>query len=236
MSSDVSPTPLAMPPAWLIERLAAIQASIDTHAHAPVTLVAATKSADTALMQMLYQAGVRHFGENRLQEAMSKQHALSEASLHWHFIGSLQSNKALKAIDANFTLIHAVDSLALASRLSRLAAAQSRPQAVLMQVNISGESSKHGLSIHTLEAAFQQLVSLPGLNIQGLMTMAPAQAHSEERLAIFSALRALRDRLQTQNEHSLPTLSMGMSNDYLEALQAGSTMIRLGRALLTPPH
>jgi hypothetical protein len=148
----------------------------------------------------------------------------------------LQSNKALKAIEADFSLIHSVESEGLAERMSRYAQARSKRQSILLQVNISQEASKHGFDVTTLEEAFERLLRLPGLDFQGLMTMAPAQATSDERLAVFTALRELRDRLQVKHSHPLPTLSMGMSDDYLEALQAGSTMIRLGRALLSPPE
>jgi pyridoxal phosphate enzyme (YggS family) len=233
---DSKKSPKALPPDWLLDRLHALEGRIQQFAHGPVTLVIATKSADVALMQTLCQAGVNHFGENRLQDALSKQAVLLDGSIHWHLIGHLQGNKTLKAIEAGFSLIHSIDSEALALRVHRHAMQHGCRQSVLMQVNISQEATKYGFTSEALEEAFERLVKLDGLAVEGLMTMAPAQASSEERLAVFTALRELRDRLQAKSGHPLPTLSMGMSDDYLEALQAGSTMIRLGRALLQAPE
>lgn len=183
-----------------------------------ITVVAVSKQRTVEEIQALYDAGCRDFGENRLPEALEKQAALPK-DIRWHFIGTLQSKKATKAL-GHFSLIHSVDTPKLALKLPG--------EKILLQVNVTGEESKHGLSP---EEWLHEIESLKDLSLQGLMTMAPLGASEKELHKTFAALRSFRDTLEIHCGLNLPLLSMGMSGDYRIAIEEGATHVRIGSAL-----
>ena len=178
-------------------------------------------------MRQLAEFGQQAFGESRLQEAAPKQAALADLPLQWHFIGRLQKNKVRGVVRA-FSVIHSIDSWPLAERVSRIAAEEGRIPELLLQVKLRPDPSKAGWSEAELLEMWPRLVMLPSLRITGLMTMAPQGLASDERLRLFRECAVLADRLE------LPERSMGMSGDWIEAVRAGSTWIRLGSALFGP--
>jgi len=191
-----------------------------------ITLVAVSKNHNLQEVFDLYDAGCRHFGENRVQEALHKIAGAPPDTL-WHFIGTLQKNKIGKVLES-FWRIHSVDRPELARAISRRTEKQ---VPVLLQVNTSGEESKHGLSVENWREASGEIFQLPNLNIQGLMTMAPLTDDDEVIRRCFSALREFRDELEQKTGKKLPHLSMGMSRDYLIAVEEGATFIRIGSAI-----
>lgn len=186
-----------------------------------IKLVVASKNQPLSKILEVYKSGCRDFGENRIQEVLKKIHD-GPPDINWHFIGTLQKNKVHQAI-GKFALIHSVDSFELAKKISE--ANQTTP--ILLQVNTSGESSKHGLSIEAWRPHLEALFSLPHLQIQGLMTMAP---HTDDKTLIRQTFRSLR---RFGEELHLPHLSMGMSHDYEIALEEGATILRIGSAIFT---
>ena len=194
----------------------------------PVTIIAVTKTHPAEAVTAALAAGLTAVGENRVQEALAKQEALPGVPVEWHLIGSLQRNKARQAVN-RFALIHSVDSLALAQELDRRAAPGSR-QRVLVQVNCSAEPQKGGVEPEELPALLAAVARLDRLELQGLMTMAALTEDLAVQRQAFRLLRELRDAAQGQG-HRLPELSMGMSGDYLVAVEEGATMVRLGTLL-----
>ncbi len=188
-----------------------------------ITLVVVTKTIQPSLIQQAFEAGIRHFGENRAQEARSKVEQLSslEPPPTWHMIGHLQTNKAAIAVEL-FHMMHSVDSIRLAEALSRHA---QRNMPILFQVNISGEASKSGFSPSEVSSAAEQIARLPHLDIKGLMTIAPLTDNPEKVRPVFRQLRLLRDSL------GLEHLSMGMTDDFEVAIEEGATILRIGRAV-----
>src|SRR5258708_16083304 len=161
-----------------------------------ITLVAVSKTMPVELVQMAYNLGVTDFGENRVQEALPKIAAFHPQGVRWHMIGHLQSNKASKVV-GQFSCVHSVDSLHLAQMLNRLAGEHGIPLPVLLQVNVAGEASKEGMSpAETLEQA-HQIVELPHIQVDGLMTIAPLARRPEEVRPIFRELRILIHRLRS---------------------------------------
>ena len=212
-----------------------------------ITLVAISKTQPLALVEMLYQIGHRHFGENRADEGIQKVLAARETfapdadPISWHMIGHIQSRKA-KSVVAGFDQVHSLDSIRLAQRLSRFAAENGTTVPLLLECNVSGEVSKHGFEAaqaatnteqwETLTRAVTQIVELPYLKIHGLMTMAPIVNNPDAARPYFMALRKLRDRLATRfPESHWETLSMGMSSDFEVAIEEGATILRVGRAI-----
>lgn len=217
--------------AGLASRVAEVRASIAEHqaragwSH-PVTIVAVTKTHPPEAVQAAVAAGLSAVGENRVQEALTKQDALPGLSVEWHLIGSLQKNKARHAVN-RFALIHSVDRVDLATELDRRATAV---QPVLVQVNCSAEPQKGGVSPADLPGLLDRLRALPRLALRGLMTMAELTDDEAAQRRAFAMLRRLRDE-GTGRGHHLPELSMGMSGDYLVAVEEGATMVRLGTIL-----
>ncbi|MDH4379745.1 MAG: YggS family pyridoxal phosphate-dependent enzyme [Vampirovibrionales bacterium] len=218
-------------PEYICHRVQSVQEEL---AHAPqrVTLVAVTKTHPASVVKTVYDAGIFDVGENKVQEALEKQTQLESScpNLRWHLIGPLQTNKVNKTV-GKFELIHSVDRLEVAQKLNDANAAAGLVQRVLLQVNISGEASKGGFSNESLNARFAQLVALPAIRIEGLMTMAPFDADEATLQVVFMGLVDFRDYLVSTHGHPLPQLSMGMSDDYATAIACGSTMVRLGRTL-----
>ena len=198
-----------------------------------VRLIAVTKQVPVDAMREAYVAGVRDFGESRIQEAELKQTQLLDLpDITWHLIGHLQSNKARKALEI-FQWIHSLDSLKLAQRLDELAAGQPSKPHVCLQVKLLPDANKSGWTVPELLADLPSLDQCSNLQIQGLMTIPPLDLDSSEILAVFDRTRELADKIRQQNwlNIHIQQLSMGMSADYQQAVQAGATMIRLGRII-----
>jgi len=189
-----------------------------------ITLVAVTKGVGPEMISQAHSLGIRHFGENRVQEAQEKISALKPLDITWHMVGHLQTNKAKLALEL-FQAIDSVDSLSLARALSRRASA---PLPVLLEVNVSGEATKFGFLSEALPLALEEIARLPNLEVRGLMTLAPLVKDPQEVRPIFSRLRGLAQAL------GLKELSMGMSDDFEVAIEEGATQVRLGRAIFGP--
>lgn len=196
-----------------------------------VTVVAATKDRTPEEIREAVAAGIRHVGENYVQEAAAKKPLLPEG-ITWHMIGRLQSNKAGKAV-ALFDWVQTVDSLELSRRLSSAAARTGKSMPVLIQVNIGREPQKAGVLPEEVEALAQALRELPNLELRGLMAIPPAPERPEDSRPHFRALRRLFEELRAEG-FPLDTLSMGMSADWEVAVEEGATMIRLGTLLFGP--
>ncbi len=198
-----------------------------------VELIAITKQVTIERMREAYIAGVRNFGENRLQEALSKQQQLRDLSdINWHFIGHIQKNKAKKIIE-NFDWIHSVDSLSLAQRLNRLAGELNLMPKVFLQVKVVPDPNKYGWEVTSLLQDLEQLNQLKQLNYQGLMSILPFGLSPEDALAAFQKTQKLATSIKQKcySNLTMKELSMGMSGDYKLAIQAGATKIRLGRTI-----
>ena len=199
----------------------------------PIKLIAVTKNATIEQMTEAHNLGVSDFGENRLQDALKKRTLLPpQVALNstWHFIGHLQSNKVNQAV-GNFSLIHSVDSFRLVEELAKAAAQKGTVQNILLQVKIVKDDSKTGFSVDELKAAMPDILKLKSLKVDGLMTITPLNADLEMTQTSFNGLRLLRDQLNQTYGIGLTELSMGMSEDWHQAITCGSTMIRLGRAI-----
>jgi pyridoxal phosphate enzyme (YggS family) len=196
-----------------------------------VTIIAASKTVDRDVIEVAFALGVRHFGENRVQEAVRKFAQPLPAGADLHLIGQLQSNKARPAIGL-FDVIESVDRPSLIATLEKEAERHGRPVAVLLQVNVAREQQKAGCAPEAAPELMDQLVRSPWLDPRGLMTMAPLVADPEDARPVFAGLRQLRDALQRQHpEADLGTLSMGMTNDFRVAVAEGATSVRIGRAI-----
>ena len=195
-----------------------------------VRLVAVSKTVDHEKIAEAMAAGAHVFGENRVQEAVEKIAALGRDGVSWHFIGHLQKNK-VKLIIRKFDLVHSVDSVALAERISRLSVEQKTRTPVLIQVNISGEISKSGVAPGDLEKTLLAVSEFPGIRVDGLMTIPPADADPEKSRPDFAELRKLRDRHDGVAGLALKELSMGMSGDFEVAIEEGATLVRVGTAI-----
>ena len=194
-----------------------------------VRLVAVSKTYPPAVIQEAWNAGQHVFGENRVQDALPKIAELP-AEAKWHFIGHLQSNKIRKALPA-FTLIHGVDNLELAQQINRIAGEMGLTAKILLEINVSGESSKFGFSPTDLRQNLEGLLCLPNIGINGLMTMAPYSEDPETARPVFSKLRILRDELAAKTGQALRELSMGMSGDFEVGIEEGATIVRIGSSI-----
>jgi pyridoxal phosphate enzyme (YggS family) len=196
-----------------------------------IRLVAVSKKISTEKIEAAISTGADIFGENYIQESQTKIEQLGK-KVAWHFIGHLQSNKAKLAVDL-FDLIHSVDSLHLAERLSTEAAKNNRVIKILVQVNISGEETKHGINPEKITGLLGNMSALTHLHVCGLMTMPPWSQNPEDARPYFASLRQLRDNLESENlkDVSLDELSMGMSSDFEIAIEEGSTLVRVGTSI-----
>lgn len=193
-----------------------------------VTLVAVTKTHGPEAVQAAFAAGVHDVGENRVQEAEQKRGALPDVPVRWHLIGHVQRNKARSAV--SFDLVHGLDSLRLAEALHEAALAERRRCDVLVQVNVSGEASKYGLTAADVPALVDRLHALSALRVHGVMTMAPFDAAETTLRDVFSRARACADVVRAAG-HEATVLSMGMSGDFEVAIEEGATHVRLGTIL-----
>lgn len=188
-----------------------------------ITLVCVTKGKPVSQILEAVSLGLKHIGENRVQEASEKHNQISGVT--WHMIGHLQSNKVKEAVKI-FDLIHSVDSVSLAQEINKQALKINKVQNVLLEVKTSTEAAKSGFSVQDLAGAYAEIKKLDNIMVKGLMTMAPVVSDAEAARPYFSQLRQLGDRL---NPDWL--LSMGMSDDFEVAIEEGSDIIRLGRAV-----
>ena len=197
-----------------------------------VSLVAVSKTIPVNRVREAIEAGVTVFGENYVQEAREKFNRLATFPVSWHFIGHLQSNKAKYAVRL-FDLIHSVDTLKLARELNKQAQKNAKIQNILIQVNISKESSKSGADAENVLDLIDKVRHLENLSVKGLMTMPPFFNDPEKARPYFSALRNLRDRIKIKapSEIALDELSMGMTGDFEAAIEEGATLVRIGSAI-----
>lgn len=224
--------------ARILEEVAAAAAQSGRDACA-VTLCAVSKTVDVEQVVDAYAVGYREFAENRPQELERKLTLLGGLDAcrdaRWHMIGNLQANKVGHVLACRPALVHSVASLGLARTVARRALAAGMVQPVLLEVNVSGEQSKSGFAPSELREGIGELAGLEGIRLRGLMTMAPqGDAGVAER--VFESLRELRDELapQCRDAAAFTELSMGMSEDYREAVRQGATIIRLGRVVFDP--
>ncbi|WP_267384369.1 YggS family pyridoxal phosphate-dependent enzyme [Cyanobacterium sp. uoEpiScrs1] len=211
----------------IAQRLNQISQQLPSH----VRLIAVTKQVSVSQIRAAYESGIRNFAESRLQEAISKQEQLNDLpDICWHFIGHLQANKAQKAI-LHFDWIHSVDSIKIVQRLNRLAAESSLSPKVCLQVKIVSDPNKYGWTEEELYTYLSELENCKNLRIKGLMTILPLGLSKKEMLATFKKVKSLAEKITKQSNLELKQLSMGMSEDYPLAVQAGATMIRLGKII-----
>lgn len=194
-----------------------------------VTLVAVSKTFSADAIRSAHAAGLRHFGENRVQERETKSAAVAELGATWHFIGHLQSNKVRRAVDL-FDRIDSIDSAALARKIDEATGAQKKTLGVLVEVHM-GEASKSGVAPADLPALAEATISLPHLNLLGLLAVPPYADDPEFARPYFQTLRKLRDQTAAATGLPLPVLSMGMSHDFEIAIEEGATEVRIGTAL-----
>jgi pyridoxal phosphate enzyme (YggS family) len=194
-----------------------------------IELVAITKTHSAEKVREAIEAGHTLFGESRVQEARAKIPELP-SSLRWHFVGHLQKNKIRHALPL-FELFHGVDSLALAEDMNRIADEEGSHPCVLLEVNVAGEGSKFGFAPNKLREQMEELLALSRLSIGGLMCIPPLAEEAEASRGFFVQLRELRDALEKEFDLKLPQLSMGMTNDFMVAVQEGATLVRVGTAI-----
>jgi pyridoxal phosphate enzyme (YggS family) len=214
--------------AKLLQRLR-LEAQKSQRISEDIQLLAVSKSQPVEAIRAAFQCGLRQFGESYLQEALAKIAALHDLPLCWHFIGPIQSNKA-RAIAETFDWVHSVDRVKIAQRLSRYRPAGMAPLQICLQVNISSEASKSGVSPQALPQLVREVLPLPGLQLRGLMAIpAPSPELAQQRAAFAQVRRAL-EQLRTLAP-DLDTLSMGMSDDMEAAIAEGATIVRVGSAI-----
>jgi hypothetical protein len=231
----------------LQERLAAIRERIVAAAKRSgrgaddITLIAVSKTHAADAIRAAFELGVRHFGENRVQEWEGKRSALHDLQADWHLVGHLQSNKAAKAARF-FHSVDSVDDFALAQRLDRARVELGEPRKlrVLIEVRIAPQETKSGVARGELVGLAEQISTLNGLDLQGLMCVPPFLDDPEEVRPYFSELRELKENLELRLGKKMPVLSMGMSHDFAVAVEEAATEVRIGTALFgtraLPPH
>lgn len=196
-----------------------------------VTLIAVSKTKPVSDIEQIYAAGIREFGENKVQEMNDKQKVLP-GDINWHMIGHLQRNKVKYIID-NVAMIHSVDSVRLAEEISKEAVKKNVAVDILVEVNVAKEESKFGLYTEDVSQFVEQISKLPGINIKGLMTSAPFVDNPEDNRQYFKKLKDLSVDINAKNIDNvhMDFLSMGMTNDYVVAVEEGATHVRVGTAI-----
>jgi hypothetical protein len=221
----------------VVERIAAACRRVDRDP-ASVTLVAVSKEVEASRLRNAVAAGIRTFGENRVQEGMVKRPQVEGEGLTWQLIGPLQSNKARKAVET-FDVIQTVDSVELARRIDSIVGASgvARQYPILLQVNVDADPAKSGLHLPEVEPALAAIAALPHLVVEGLMTVGRLVDTTEAARPTFRALRDLSERLRGAGTTLGPALSMGMTDDFEVAVEEGATIVRVGRAIFGErPH
>ena len=196
-----------------------------------VTLIAVSKTKPLSMLEEAYAAGMREFGENKPQEMRDKA-KLWDVPVHWHMIGTLQSNK-IKYVVGTACMIHSVDSLALAMAIEKEAAKKELKMDILLEINMAKEESKHGFSETDVYEAVTEISKMPHLHLRGLMTVAPYTENAEENRIYFRKMKELLVDINSKNidNISMDSLSMGMSSDYEVAIEEGATMVRVGTGI-----
>lgn len=194
-----------------------------------VTIVGVTKTFGPDMVDALVEAGIDHVGENRVQEFLAKSEDVTR-ECRWHLVGHLQRNKATKVI-GRFHCIQSLDSVRLAETLNRLGGERGVRTRVLLQVNTSGESAKHGFSVEAAAESASEISEMAHIDLDGLMTIGPTTMDPVDTRNCFRELRRLRERINGVVGHPVTELSMGMSGDFEAALEEGATIVRLGRVL-----
>lgn len=196
-----------------------------------VTLVAVSKTKPVEMLQQVYDAGARVFGENKVQEIMDKYDHLP-GDIRWQMIGHLQRNKVKYIVD-KVDMIHSVDSYRLAQTIETEAAKKNVTVSVLLEVNVAEEESKFGLKMDEVLPLVQQISELPHVQVKGLMTIAPFVSNPEDNRGIFRKLKKLSVDIEAKNINNttMSVLSMGMTGDYMVAVQEGATMVRVGTGI-----
>ena len=210
------------------ENYRAIQEKVPT-----ACVVAVTKYVGPEKIIEAYNAGIRNFGENKIQDAEKKREQLPEEinkQAVWHFLGHLQANKVKKAV-GNYEYIHSVDSVKIAESIAETARDKEITQKILIQINIAEEKTKYGFTVNEIKECFGKIMGLDSLSIKGLMTMAPYTENTNLQREVFKGLRDLKNYLENEYKINIPELSMGMSNDYQVAYEEGATIIRIGHAI-----
>lgn len=196
-----------------------------------VTILAVSKTMDAANINRAIELGIVNIGENRVQELLSKYDEVDKKAV-WHIIGHLQKNK-VKYIADKVSMIHSVESFDLAKEIDKQSQKYGKVMDILVEVNISGEESKSGINPSDAVAFVKEISKFKNIRVKGLMTMAPLGAEDEELHSIFSSLHKLSADIAKEkfDNVTMDTLSMGMSNDYIQAIEENSTIVRLGRCL-----
>lgn len=221
----------------LKENLNAVEAQIQRacetagRSRQEVTLIAVSKTKPVEMLKEIYDAGIRDFGENKVQELTEKYEVMPE-DMKWHMIGHLQRNKVKYIVD-KVELIHSVDSLRLAQEISKEAVKKDVTVSILIEVNIAGEETKFGLSKEEVCTLVEEAAKLPNIRIKGLMTVAPPVADPEENRPFFRKIKELSVDITNKNidNVTMEILSMGMTNDYMVAIEEGATMVRVGTGI-----
>ena len=198
---------------------------------AEVTLIAVSKTKPVTMLMEAYENGCRHFGENKVQELVDKYECMPK-DIKWHMIGHLQRNKVKYIVD-KVEMIHSVDSLRLAEEISKEAQKKDVTVSILIEVNVAKEESKFGVTIQGAEQLIREIAVLPGIKIQGLMTIAPYVTEAEENRQYFAKLKQLSVDISSKNidNVSMNVLSMGMTGDYAVAIEEGATLVRVGTGI-----
>ena len=216
----------------VIDNYFAVKAEVDAACRAcgrdpeSVKLLVVSKTIPIPVLMELYDYGIREFAENREPELAMKSAAMP-SDIIWHFIGPVQSNKIRKVVRIA-QVIHSVESLSQLIKFDRVAGEEEKNPEIFLEVNVSGEISKGGMTPSELPEIAATAVQCKNLRLSGLMTMAPLDAGNDELLAVFNGLRILRDDISVKTGKALPDLSMGMSGDFPVAVSCGSTVIRVG--------
>jgi len=194
-----------------------------------VTLVAVSKTQPACVIREAFNAGQTQFGENYVQECLTKQQSLNDLAIEWHFIGPIQSNKTLD-IAQHFSWVHSVDRLKIAKRLDEARPKHLPPLQICIQTNISNETTKSGVSIDQIEALASAISGFPNLTLRGLMAIPAPNQSFEKQHAQYATIKHVFDRLNAKG-FKLDTLSIGMSDDYVVAIEEGATIVRIGSKL-----
>ena len=208
-----------------------IHGAVANRAINDIKLIAVSKTKPISMLQEVYHLGVRDFGENKVQE-LSEKHPQLPQDINWHLIGHLQTNKVKQVID-KATLIHSVDSVRLAEEIGRQSVIKGLTTDILLEVNVSGEESKYGMTLDFVDEMIDSCTRIKGINVKGLMTMAPLGAEESEIRRIFSSLYKKYVDISTKkyDNISMEYLSMGMSGDFHIAIEEGANIVRVGRGL-----
>ncbi len=215
-----------------LQRRIKLASSRSRHNQDSVELIISTKYVEAHIVKVLYELGISCVGENRLQDTERKLKTLNDLDLHWHMFGHLQRNKVKKAIRI-FDLIHSVENIRLAEEINKESLKLNKNTRILVEVIVSGEESKYGLSPGDVIPFMNELSKMEGISVEGLMTMAPIVDDPEECRPIFRELRGQSERIKEENIYGIEMkyLSMGMTQDFEVAIEEGANMVRIGSAV-----